>query len=153
MARKGFDSVKEILDIYKGLPVKVLRKTAKQISLEIVNISPVGNPALWKNPAPKNYKAGHFVKNWQATIGSPATTELSGQDKGKRRTKRAVKNVAKKWNGETSFYLRNNTPYATALENGHSQIQAPRGMVRITATKYRAILNQSMAEARKESGL
>lgn len=151
MARKGFDSVKEILDIYKGLPVKVLRKTAKQIALEIVDISPVGNPALWKRPAPKGYKAGHFVKNWQATIGSPATTELSGQDKGKRRTKSAVKKVAKRWDGSESFYLTNNAPYATALENGHSQIQAPQGMVRITATKYTAILNKAMQEARRES--
>ena len=152
MARKGYESIKETLDIYKGLPVKVLRKTAKQIALEIVHISPVGNPALWKNPAPKNYKAGHFVKNWQATIGSPATNELAGQDKSKRFTKAAVKKVAKKWDGENSFYLTNNAPYATALEYGWST-QAPKGMVRITATKYRAILNQSMAEARKESGL
>jgi len=153
MARKGYESIKETLDIYKGLPVKVLRKTAKQIALEIVHISPVGNPALWKNPAPKNYKAGHFVKNWQATIGSPATNELAGQDKSKRFTKAAVKKVAKKWNGENSFYLTNNAPYATALENGHSQLQAPRGMVRITATKYRNILAESIRQARKEEGL
>lgn len=152
MARKSYKSVKRVLNIYKDLPVKVLRETVKEIGLELVDISPVGNPALWKRKAPKNYKAGHFVKNWQPTIGSPATNELAGQDKSKRFTKAAVKKVAKNWNGENSFYLTNNAPYATALEYGWST-QAPKGMVRITATKYRAIINQSMAEARKESGL
>lgn len=153
MARKSYKSVKRVLNIYKDLPVKVLRETVKEIGLELVDISPVGNPALWKRKAPKNYKAGHFVKNWQPTIGSPATNELAGQDKSKRFTKAAVKKVANNWNGENSFYLTNNAPYATALENGHSQLQAPRGMVRITATKYRNILAESIRQARKEEGL
>ena len=148
MARKSYKTVVRKLNIYKNLPKKVIRGCVQELGIELIDKSPVGNPALWKRPAPKNYKAGHFVKNWQTTVGSSPSSEIEGQDKTKRFTKAAVKKVVKKWDCKQTLYFTNNAPYATALEYGWST-QAPQGMVRTTTKRFNTIFKKSLEQQRK----
>src|SRR5687768_13280616 len=58
----------------------LVRKTAFGINRECIRNTPVGNPELWQRPAPSGYVGGHAKRNWQVTVGEPASIELPGID-------------------------------------------------------------------------
>lgn len=94
----------------------------------IVERSPVGNPALWKHPAPKGYIGGAFRANTIVSIGSPIY-EFNENDIDKNGGPTIAKG-ARSISGLEPFtvvYITNSAPYAVRLENGWSS-QAPMGI-------------------------
>ncbi len=61
-------------DIAKNNILKVneksLYKVSRNLYTRVVNYTPVGNPSLWKYPAPKGYIPGTLKKNWKIDFRS-----------------------------------------------------------------------------------
>jgi len=115
----------------------------------IVQATPVGNHRTWaaniqraskgKPPLPIGYVGGHARKNWQITIGSPATGIIAGIDTTGQQSISAGAQVAASIDVPVVAYIANPLPYMQRLEEGHSK-QAPQGMVAqaisVITTKY-----------------
>jgi hypothetical protein len=113
----------------------------------IVRRTPVGNPDLWKSKrAPPGYVGGRLRGNWQASVGSPAEGELDLRGEGA--VQMEVGGVMAAWPDDGSVFLTNNLPYAEAIEMGHSRLQAPAGMVRVTLTEYPGIVEKRTREVK-----
>ena len=121
-------AIKDIQDI----PEKVVRGTLISLSSRIIKRSPVDS--------------GRFRGNWQATIGSPASGQLSSIDTNGSATSANAANVANRLEAGSIFYLTNNLPYGESLEYGYSK-QAPAGMVRVTLAEYEKILRLEASKA------
>ena len=121
-------AIKDIQDI----PEKVVRGTLISLSSRIIKRSPVDS--------------GRFRGNWQATIGSPASAQLSSVDTNGSATAANAANVANRLEAGSIFYLTNNLPYGERLEYGYSK-QAPSGMVRVTLAEYEKILRLEASKA------
>lgn len=115
---------------------------------------PIGDPSLWKRPnnAPPGYIGGHFKKNWQLSVDSEDSTEVSGADYQGVLEKEKAK-IPEKASQVSYYYYSNPTPYAHALEYGqfgpppHSS-QAPNGMVRITAQEFPSIVQKALQRSK-----
>lgn len=91
------------------------------------------------------YVGGRFRGNWQFTIGSPASGELETIDpNGADTLGRIIAGVGSLEAGDVA-YIVNNLPYAISLEYGHSEKQAPGGMVRITVDRFQSIVSEILA--------
>ena len=77
---------------------------------------------------------GRFKANWNVSYGAPNTT-TSASTASARATAEVRKSLTLPVGGVV--YLTNSLPYALRLEYGWSK-QAPTGMVRLTATEWRA---------------
>lgn len=106
---------------------KLVRGTLIGMTSKIIERSPVDT--------------GRFRANWQLSIGHPAVTEVSGNDKSGARAKRNAAQTINSTKVGRIFYLTNNLPYAEMLEYGWSR-QAPFGMVRRTLAEYRKIFER-----------
>lgn len=87
-------------------------------------------------------KTGLFKGNWQLSIGSGATSSLLRQDPEGNET---LSDIARKANSFTAgqvAYIQNHILYGYDLEYG-SSIQAPEGIVRITAAKFNQIVEEA----------
>ena len=78
---------------------------------------------------------GRFRANWGVQIGSPyaGRSEIFDKD-GQRTISKMTVDVAA-WNAQGRIYLCNNLAYSIPLEYGHSKVQAPAGMVRVTVAE------------------
>ncbi|MDU3906566.1 MAG: hypothetical protein E7G85_16550 [Citrobacter portucalensis] len=98
---------------------------------------------------PEGYVGGRFKNNWYVGLDSQPTEtndipDASGQGSNSRGL--AVLEVFRV--GQVnSIYFTNNLPYASALENGHSN-QAPGGMVGLTALDAAIYFREAMSEVR-----
>ena len=91
------------------------------------------------------YVGGRFRGNWQLTIGSPASGTLDDIDPGGAETLgRIIAGVGDLQGGDVA-YIVNNLPYAIPLEHGHSERQAPSGMVGITVDRFQTIVDAIVA--------
>lgn len=114
----------------KLVPEKVAlfqKRVVLELFRRVVFKSPVGNPALWKNPssAPPGYVGGKFRANWQVTVGAPSQSIIES-------TKVPTFGlITTKVPLGTTVWLVNNVPYAERLEFGWSS-QAPGGVVAIS---------------------
>lgn len=107
----------------------------------VVRDSPVGNPDLWKWPAPKEYVGGRFRGNWQTTQDIPATGQLDRLQKGVGGP--AIEEINQICaRGYGLFWLSNNLPYGPRLEYDGWSGQAPDGMVRKNANRIKSILRK-----------
>jgi hypothetical protein len=103
-------------------------------------LSPVGNPELWKFPAPKGYVGGRFRANWQYGFNvTPSGTSENKDKEGEETIAKLSAGIAQVTGAAGIHYIVNNLPYAQALEYGHST-QAAAGMVGITQVKFRGIV-------------
>lgn len=123
-----------------------IEQTIREIGLEVfrrvVMRSPVGNPDLWKGPAPAGYVGGRFKGNWQVAINNIPDGVLELTDPGGvAAMSAATAALVGVRNGEVINII-NNLPYAIPLENGWST-QAPEGMVRVTVLEFRDIVRQA----------
>lgn len=94
---------------------------------------------------------GRFRANWGVKIGSPFagindtardTTPVMSREGP---TSAQVAWDAAEWNAKKTIYLCNNLSYSTALEYGHSQIQAPGGMVRVSIAEMQGGVAEQVA--------
>jgi hypothetical protein len=106
---------------------QAVRFGLQAVGARLIELSPVGDPALWKNPhsAPPGYEGGQFRSNWNYSGGAVdrSTTDLTGV--------RTINGLAEaqKMIGVV-HYMANSLPYAQALEFGHST-QAPVGIMAV----------------------
>lgn len=110
---------------------QAVRAIALAILRSVVLKSPVGDPSLWKHPAPAGYVGGHFRGNWFVQEDtSPQVTDKIDND-GDTTIKAGMQQIAGfKIGGR--IYILNHLPYTQRLEYEGWSSQAPSGMVRIT---------------------
>lgn len=131
------DLKKAVKNINKNTE-RVVRGTLFSLSNRIIEATPVGNPSLWKSPAPPGYIGGTLRAAWNASIGTPdlsLSTSTAAQT--------AINQVASTTQalkiGQT-FYLTNPQPYAWRVEYGWSS-QRPQGMVRVNVAQTQNVIN------------
>jgi hypothetical protein len=132
----------------------IATETVIAIGTNIVNRSPVGDPSNWKNPksAPPGYTGGHFRVNWQYGYNSLPPGQISGIDAGGQTTIDRLTAGVKSSDPAGVHYLANNLPYAVALEYGHSQVQAPHGMVGLCIVDFQGWAEEATRRARASHG-
>ena len=105
----------------------VPRKVALEVLKRVVMRTPVDS--------------GRARGNWQTSVGSPITTEIDRVDKTGATVMAAALPTIESWDAaNVSIFLMNNVPYIQALEDGHSKIQSPSGMVKITVAEFQGIV-------------
>lgn len=121
----------------------VVQKVTLDVAKSVIEKSPVGNPDLWKSPAPPGYVGGRFRANWMFGDGKIDTTTTEEIDKAgtSTLTRLAAAIGASKAGGVT--YISNSLPYAIPLEYGHSSQVPPHAMVRGTVTEFQQYINRA----------
>jgi hypothetical protein len=131
------DDIKRFKKKAEKAATLMLRGTALDMFGRIVKRTPVGNPSLWKGPAPAGYTGGALRSNWQIGINSPKGGILPIE---KDVTRKTIKlNTVKL---KDAIFITNNLPYANAVEFGSSS-QAPAGMLRVTVAEFKKIVNKN----------
>ena len=121
---------------------KIVRKVCLDLTRDIVKLTPVGNPDLWKHPAPPGYTGGMARSNWFLGYSRVTDTHEEHSKNGAPSLRRAS-NFASTIHGGGVFYIVNNLPYIMALEYG-SSTQAPAGMARVTVERFQGIVNAAV---------
>lgn len=126
----------------------IVRKIVLDVGTSIVMRSPVGDPDLWKHPAPKGYTGGRFRANWQygnySGGGIPMTMLDEVDPSGQASVSRISSSVPERAAGMVHVLV-NNLPYAMRLETGWST-QAPGGMVGLAVREFQDTVRRA-AEA------
>jgi hypothetical protein len=117
---KGYDDWERVFDkqVQAALKVSntVVIEAAKEVLKRVEDRTPVGDPSLWKHPAPKDYKPGTLKASWTLSYNQ---------------TQKGVYAV-----------VMNEAPYSERVEFGWSS-QAPNGMMRITIKEWPSILDKT----------
>lgn len=99
--------------------------------------------------AGKDYVGGRFRGNWQVAIGEAPAGVVERIDPGGGETLSSGTSAILEYKaGAGSIWLVNNLPYAVPLEYGHSHIQAPYGMVRLTASLAQSFFDDAVRSVR-----
>jgi hypothetical protein len=83
---------------------------------------------------------GRARANWQVTQGVPAVGDTEATDKGGAATIAAGSETIGGAQPYSVTYITNNVPYIERLEAGHSQNQAPAGMLNATFSRLKGWL-------------
>ncbi len=126
----------------KGNIDLVVRKVVIDASANIVEMSPVGDAKLWKDPPPPGYTGGRFRANWQLGIDAKPSGVLESVDPSGGATKSGIFAALPLNAGGKTYFLMNNLPYAQRLEDGWST-QAPYGMVMKTVIRWNNIVEDA----------
>ncbi|MBI0154115.1 hypothetical protein [Gilliamella sp. W8128] len=131
-------SINAFVDKAKANSELIVKKGCINVLQDIIRMSPVGQPAIWKSKPPKNYSGGLFRGNWQISFDIPVTNAIDRIDPtGMDTLKDGIEQIGRYTYGVKSVYFTNNLPYSVRLEFGHSK-QAPNGIVRIAALNTQA---------------
>lgn len=124
----------------------VVQKVTLDVARSVIEKSPVGNPELWKSPAPPGYVGGRFRANWMFGVGriDAATTEVVDPSGGATLSKLAAAIGAAGAGGVT--YISNSLEYAIPLEYGHSSQVPPHAMVRGTVSEFQRFVDKAVRE-------
>jgi hypothetical protein len=137
--------LKRLVSELKSNADLVVRRIIFGVAERIDMRSPVGNPELWKNAAPKGYVGGHFRANWQLGVNRVPEGEIVGEDKDGKKTQEAIKSsVPTPSYGPPVYYLVNNVPYAIRLEEGWSKQAPPQGIVQLTVIEYQNVVREAI---------
>ena len=127
------------------------------IAAELDKRSPVGDQTKWSDDFKAvgkelewfddDYVGGHFRANWQLGISALPTGEVPGVDPTGEATQSAIIAAVPSEAAGLLFYIANNVPYARRLEDGYSK-QAPQGMVGLTVTMFKQIVEKAVTEAK-----
>lgn len=90
-------------------------------------------------------KTGLAKGNWQSSVNEPKTERLSIRPASDAIAELVA--VLAQLKDDETFIMRNNLPYATPLEFGHSQ-QAPAGMVRANVKRWNAAVERAALHVR-----
>lgn len=101
----------------------------------VINRTPVGDPKLWKNPPPKDYRPGRARGDWVLGVNSVPEGETGRLDPSGEATLADIRSAIPQKAGGNIYYITNNAPHARPLEDGWST-QAPAGMVGLTALEF-----------------
>lgn len=112
--------------LIKAAAERALTAAVIELKERVEERTPVGNPALWNWPAPKNYIPGKLKASWDVNFGTIGMTR-----------------VRLRANGVIAT-ISNDQPYAQRVEYGWSS-QAPQGMLRISLLELPSILRKQAA--------
>lgn len=146
----------------EGIKRSMNRVTYESLAAMIVRldeVSPVGDPGLWKNQADAfrkvmaGYMPGQFRGNWQLGINAMPTGWLPGNldPSGTSTVAKNIGLIPAMASRGYKFYLVNNTPYGIALEEGHST-QMPYHMIYRVKREFNGIVRKIAAEIKSEGG-
>lgn len=122
----------------------VVRKVSTDVLTRIVQRTPVGNPTLWKSKPPPGYVGGRLRANWAASYQFPAVRVTIDVDPtGERTILKGAATIGRAM-GDEPIFITNSLPYAIPVEYGHSSVQAPAGMVRITVTEFQTYVDNAV---------
>lgn len=147
VAKFGKKAVKNTTQVVRWIVLDLLR--------QVIIMSPVGDPSLWKNAkATPGYVGGRFRGNWQTSVGMSPASEIEMRDEGVPRGQAPNSMGAMSegfmamaiWNGDGTAFITNNMPYAEELEKGHST-QAPLGIVAVTLVNFPGIVRKRAKES------
>lgn len=100
------------VDLVVKADAKTIYEAAEELKKRISDLTPIGDPTLWKYPASSGYTPGTLKEAWE---------------------------IEHKKLGATIYNL---TPYAYRVETGWSYRQAPRGMMRVAIQEFPQILEK-----------
>lgn len=130
---------------------KTVNSSVKEITQKVIDRTPVGDPSLWKYPAPKDYHPGTLKASWEINTTNSARDVVTGRFK-KQNLTTGNENSAQQWQGiklnlntTPKVTITNRQPYAYRVEYGWST-QAPAGMLRITLQEYSNIVDAKARE-------
>jgi hypothetical protein len=125
----------------KGDVDRKVRGVTLNLFSSVILSSPVGNPDLWKHPAPKGYAGGRFRANWNCSVTAPDLSTSEAIDPGGNVT---IAKVNERIGGAGSVtYLANALPYAERLEYEGWSSQSPAGMVRVNMARIEAYMAET----------
>ncbi len=128
----------------------VIRKVAIDLLTATVLRTPVGNPTLWKSKPPKGYVGGRLRANWNVSLVSPDTSTTDAIDKSGAQTIDRGTAAIGEADGVKDIWMMNSLPYAIPIEYGHSGVQAPAGMVRVSVAEFQAFVDKAAASLASE---
>lgn len=146
MAESFALSLKAFAEKAKAAPAQVVRKVSIDLLTAVVLRSPVGNPDLWAHKPPAGYVGGRLRANWFVSLVEPDTTTTDAIDKAGQETISRGANVIAQADGVKDICITNSLPYAIPIEQGHSGVQAPQGMVRVTVAEFQQYVDKAAAE-------
>ena len=137
------EEMKKAFKIIEGKADRVVQNAFIDMFANMIQDTPVGDPASWKTPYfPRGYVPGTLKGNWETSIGSASSNySEANQDASGQSTIASMKSVVKQWDSNKSLYFSNNTPYAEAIEFGYSK-QAPQGMYRTNLIKFNGLISK-----------
>lgn len=154
MSKNNFAlNLRKFVDKAKDNADAVVRKVVLDIGTRIVELSPVGDPDLWKTKhPPKGYIGGRFRANWQygnwSGAGIPVNDLPDIDPSGQVSIDRINAGLPDRGAAGMRHLLRNGLPYALRLETGWST-QAPGGMVGLVVAEYADIVEAAAQEVNK----
>lgn len=89
------------------------------------------------------FLTGMLKGNWQTSIEAPQVGEIPLRPANLAMAE--LVDVTSKLKGDETFYLRNNRPYAVAIEFGHSK-KRPEGMLRKNVAAWRRHIMRAVRE-------
>jgi hypothetical protein len=131
----------------------VARQVNMSIGKGLVLASPVGNPTLWKHPAPKGYAGGRFRANWQHGFNIRPSGQIDAIDPAGTNTIEQLnaRIAATEGSYGVNFYV-NNLPYGNRLEYGHHSSQVPAaGMVGLVMLDFHKYVLEAARVARAKA--
>jgi hypothetical protein len=118
---------KQSLDFFK--------RFMHELCVAMIMETPVGNPRLWKSPAPKWYRPGTARRNWRLLRHKGGSSRIfrTPDPTGQLAMATCFRTLAATRKPEVLFLV-NPVPYMPALETGWSS-QAPSGITRVVAAR------------------
>ena len=110
-------------------------KTVRAVCLEM------GNSIIQMSPV----DTGRFRGNWMHSTGRPHRGTIELEDPTGQVASANLAAALRPVKAGSIEFISNNLPYARKLEHGSSK-QAPQGMVRVTATRFRALLQKAVRD-------
>ena len=129
----------------QGRADRVVKKVVIDLGTSIIMKNPVGNPDLWKSPAPAGYVGGRSRANWQYGNGVMPSGSIDAVDQSGQKTIAALTAGVLTSDGASIHWIANSLPYINRLEQGWSK-QAPAGMVELTVTEFQQIVKRAANE-------
>lgn len=120
----------------KGRIDLVIRKVALDVSSRVIMRTPVDT--------------GRARANWQPALGYMPNGTMEATDPIGAQTVAGVAGTVRTLKAGQTFYLANNLDYIRLLEYGHSKLQAPQGMLRVTLREYPGMVSDAVSEAKSE---
>jgi hypothetical protein len=140
--------INEFVEATKGRLHLTTGLVVADLASRVDERSPVGNPAAWLSPPPKDYKPGGFRGNWQLGVDSVPAGETGRIDPSGETTQAILRAEIPELAGGHVFYITNNRPYARRLEDGWSPQAPPGGIVGLTALEFPQVVRAAAARTR-----
>lgn len=125
----------------------VTKKVLFDISVRIVERTPVGDASLWKSKPPPGYVGGRARGSWQYSIDEPSDKDIKTIDPTGAQTLGSILASINPVPGR--HYITSNLVYMPRLEDGWSG-QAPRGMVSLVAVEFQDIVDVAVGTYKHE---